>query len=94
MKYWNYLREFPLPPFPVFVHGVAVWLSVDGDIKKLHQAIRAWIADDAHGRVELTAWRVPIDRPLRASDIQFDVSDMPEAGFLALLSPPPTNVVT
>ena len=84
-KYWNYIREFPIPPFSAFVHGIAVWFTSNDAATELYKSLHAWLELNPDGQVEVTINKtLPTGRPLRQSDIQFDVTDMTEEQFLAL----------
>ena len=74
-KYWNYIREFPTPPFPPFVHGIAIWLSGD-DGTKVYEVLRGWLDDNVGARVEVTVGNAQ----------QVDVSAITRERFLTLFS--------
>ena len=74
-KYWNYIREFPTPPFPPFVHGIAIWLSGD-DGTTVYEVLRDWLDDNMGARVEVTVGSLQ----------QVEIGDITREQFLTLLS--------
>ena len=60
-KYWNYKREFPRPPFPVFTAGIGIWVSGKGGTTALYDVLRVWLDARPGRRIEVTVKYIQVD---------------------------------